>query len=92
MLITYCISSNDLAGQDIHAHRNDPQSAVAEVRAWLRTVSGRKAIPGGREIWRRYTVFQQDLPEICRSMKIAANELTFVDLVTAIRVWLRANP
>ena len=83
---------SDLAGQDIHAHRDDPRTAVSEVRGWLRTASGRAAIPGGEEIWRRYAVFRQDLPEICRGMKIEPEELTFVDLVTAVRVWLRGNP
>ncbi|MBI3665457.1 MAG: hypothetical protein HY236_04405 [Acidobacteria bacterium] len=83
---------SDLAGQDIHAHQNDPRMAMSVVRSWLRTASSRATIPGGDEIWRRYSIFRQDLPEICRNMKIGLEELTFVDLVTAIRIWLRGNP
>ena len=79
---------SDLAGQDVHAHHGDPRTAVAEVRSWLRSAAGRQEMAGGEEIWRRYLLFQRDLPEICKGMKLRPNELTFRDLVTAIRSWL----
>lgn len=41
---------SDLAGQDILAHENNPELAIALVRDWLRTESKRTGIPGGEAI------------------------------------------
>ncbi len=83
---------SDIAGQDIHSHRNDPREAVVAVRNWLRTASGRAAIPGGAETWRRYTRFLAELPRICRRMRVSTAELVFADYYGAVREWLDDNP
>jgi hypothetical protein len=83
---------SDVAGQDAHAHHNDPKTAVAEVRGWLRTASGQTTIPGGEEIWSRYLRFQQQLPEIGREMKVRTEEMTFTEFSHAVDGWLRENP
>jgi hypothetical protein len=83
---------SDVAGQDAHAHHNDPKTAVAEVRAWLRTVLGGTTIPGGEEIWDRYVRFQLQLPEIGRRMNVRTEEMTFVEFCEALYHWLVENP
>ena len=83
---------SDLAGQDIHAHNNNPRVAVVEVRNWLRTVARRAGVPGGQQIWRRYQLFRQDLPIMCDELKMEAQNLTFMDYAETVLLWLRQNP
>jgi hypothetical protein len=83
---------SDIAGQDIADHGNDPQRAIARVRDWLRSESGRQDVPGPQAIYGRYSKFRDDLPSICRSLNIEPDELTFADFAFAITSWLAANP
>jgi len=83
---------SDLAGQDVHAHHNDPRIAVIEVRNWLRTAAPRLDLRGGEQTWRRYQVFRKELPQICSAMGLTVEGMTFVDLLAAVSLWLRRNP
>jgi len=82
---------SDIAGQDIFAHDNDPKKAIEKVRNWLRTVSKRTNIPGGSKICERYTLFEKDLPNICKELNIQIRELTFVDFIYIIIEWLKPH-
>lgn len=79
---------SDLGGQDIHQHNNDPKTAVTRVRDWLRTESGLNDVPSGSAIFARYERFRDDLPDICASLKLDANHLTFADFSYTIARWL----
>ena len=70
---------SDIAGHDIRAHSNQPEQAINHVRNWLNSASGRKTIPGGGEILRRFTTFETDLPDMCEAVPIELNELTYND-------------
>ena len=83
---------SDIAGQDIHDHRNDPRVAVTRVRDWLRTESGRESIPGGAEIYRRYERYRSELPKICAKLKLDFERLPFVDFSYTIADWLETSP
>jgi len=82
---------SDIAGQDIFAHDNDPKKAIEKVRNWLRTASKRTNIPGGSKIYERYTLFEKDLPDICKELNIQIREFTFVDFTYVIIEWLRLH-
>jgi len=82
---------SDLGGQDILQHNNTPQIAVARVRDWLRTESGKNDIPGGGVIYGRYEVFRRDLPKICSELKLDLAELTFLDFSYTVGMWLEEN-
>jgi len=79
---------SDLGGHDIKVHDNDPDTAIAKIRAWLSTASGRKSIPGGRAIARRYHEFEADLPGICVELEIDRDELTYNDYTNIVFEWL----
>jgi hypothetical protein len=83
---------SDLSGQDIHQHGNNAKTAVARVRNWLRTESGRSGIPGGVAIYSRYEAFRADLPEICFELKLDVSDLTFADFSYTIARWLPVAP
>jgi len=82
---------SDLSGQDIHQHSNNPKTAVARVRNWLRTESGQSSIPGGPAIYARYEAFRSDLPDICTEMNLDVADLTFADFSYTIARWLQTH-
>lgn len=80
---------SDIAGHDIRSHEANPEEAIKRVRDWLNDASGRRTIPGGREIVRRFRAFEQDLPDMCAAVPIEADELTYNDYAQFIAEWLR---
>jgi hypothetical protein len=82
---------SDISGQDIRAHRSDPERAIREVRDWLRLASKRTTLPGGSEIIAHYHRFQNDLPDMCAFVGLELDRLTFLDLSKMITDWLRTN-
>ncbi len=82
---------SDMSGQDIRAHRNDPEQAVFTVRNWLRDSSGRHTIPGGDVIQHRYKAFRIDLPKLCTELHLDRNALTFNDYAVIVSRWLDSS-
>jgi hypothetical protein len=74
---------SDIAGQDVHAHGNDPAEAISVIRNWLRTYSA-ASIPSGSVILDRYQAFQSEMPAMCMDFRLAVNELIFNDYARAI--------
>ncbi len=85
----YQVFMSDIAGQDVRSHENKPDTAIKIIRDWLNTASGRKTIPGGGQIQRRYKRFQKDLPAMCKQVPIRVDELTYNDYTNFISDWLR---
>lgn len=79
---------SDISGQDVHAHARKVRSVVRIVRNWLSDSSGRKTVPGGSEIYRRYQRFLKDLPEICKESKWQKSQLTFNDYANIVSRWI----
>ena len=87
----YQIFISDIAGQDIHSHDNDVKTAIRELRTWLATASKRTRLPGGKDIFDRYSRFQADLPALCAELKLEPAEVTFKDLRLIVAAWLEQN-
>lgn len=81
---------SDIAGQDIQAHENDPQKAIRVTRNWLQNYS-KEILPSGSVIWKRYQLFQKELPLLCENLKLDVRELTFNDYVLLVSRWLKIN-
>jgi hypothetical protein len=47
---------------------------------------------GGTEIYRRYQLFEHDLPALCQKLRLERSELTFNDSASIIADWLLDNP
>lgn len=81
---------SDIAGQDIKAHENNPRAVIRVVRDWLRSYSP-ASIPSGSVIWSRYQLFENDLPLLCKELKLNPKELIFNDYVLLVSRWLKIN-
>lgn len=79
---------SDISGHDIRSHNNNPEDAISLVRNWLNASSGRRTIPGGREIVKRWQRFESDLPNMCATIPIDIDELTYNDYANFISEWL----
>ena len=82
---------SDIAGQDIRSHNSDAHQVIGLIRGWLSDSSGRRTIPGGRAISRRYETFLAALPRICLNAKLELGELTFNDFSVFASNWLIEN-
>lgn len=82
---------SDIAGHDPRAHSNNTEELIKHVRNWLNAASARKTIPGGRKILRRYQQFKTKLPEMCDSVPIEVEELTYNDYADFMQIWLKEN-
>jgi hypothetical protein len=88
---------SDISGQDIRAHRSDPERSIREVRDWLRLASKRTTLPGGSEIIAHYHRFHESTFFIERPagyvpfLGLEPDRLTFLDLSKMITDWLRTN-
>lgn len=75
---------SDIAGQDIHAHNDDPGKTIAAVTDWLRTTSGRVGLPGGHRVATEFIEFRVQLPIILKARHLDPDEVGFTDLVSII--------
>lgn len=82
---------SDIAGQDIEVHGDDVGRCIRVIRKWLNDASGRKTLPGGTKIYKRYELFKRDLPELCNELDIDVGELTFNDFANLVSEWLRTQ-
>lgn len=82
---------SDIAGQDIRAHGNSEQAAIAEVAAFLRSKSGRTTVPGGAAISAEYQEFRQSLPEALNGLQLLPEEMTFSDYLTLVVAFVTKN-
>jgi len=88
----YQIFCSDIGGQDISAHNNRVEDAIAAVRDWLRTARKDSAqIPGGRRIAERYLKFRRDLPRMCATAGLELRDIPFLDYRTMVTGWLEEN-
>jgi hypothetical protein len=82
---------SDIAGQDIAAHDGSPAQAIRLVRDWLSDAArSTRKIPGGAAMIRRYETFRNELPAMCMSQGLDADELTFNEYVLQAEEWLAA--
>src|SRR3984893_10790646 len=82
---------SDIAGQDIQVHSNSAKEAITVLRNWLRGASRSRVLPGGLEIYRRFHLFEHELPALCGEHRVQRDELTFNDSAAIIYDWLRTN-
>lgn len=83
---------SDIAGQDTHAHSDDPTTAIDIVRNWLSSDT-KRSIPGGEHIVQRYSTFCSELPLLCQVLKLDPAKLGYNDFVRNLVIpWLKRNP
>lgn len=78
---------SDINGQDIKAHRLQEERVIQHVRDFLAT-SSRTHLAGANYLTKQFKLFKDRLPEICRKLKWTVEQLTFIDYVNCVTIWL----
>ena len=81
---------SDIAGQDIKAHGNSPNTVIGQVRNWLMGASKRKSVPGPQTIRKHFSNFSAVLPAYCDRLGLDRNDILFPEYVTMIEEWLKS--
>ncbi len=79
---------SDIAGQDIKAHGNSPETVIRVVRDWLRDAAGHGSMPGGSHLWARYQKFTTGLADMCARVQLTPEHLTFTDFYQLVLEWI----
>ena len=83
---------SDIAGQDIREHGDDPERAIAQLRAWLAALPRKELLPGGAAIAGRYRECRSELPDILAAMGVRPQEMVFADYSNIVSTWLSERP
>lgn len=82
---------SDIAGQDIKAHHGKPEMLVGIIRDWLNTRLGsQQVLPGKAALLKQYRLFQKKLPMMLKNLELKESEVSFVDWLKLIGLWLEA--
>lgn len=86
-------SASDIAGMEVAPHGGDPNRVVGVIRGWFARFAlfSEAALPGPQSIVSDFARFEADLPELCRSQRVAVTELTPVERIRLASAWLRAT-
>lgn len=86
---------SDIAGQDIHSHKNQPNEAIRVVRNWLQqhVRHGRSSspLPSGKIIVERYERFRSELAAFAERARLDSSRLTYADYSWLVKAWLESN-
>lgn len=80
---------SDISGNDIKAHKNEPEQMIKVVRDWFKP--NNPNIPRHKEIWLAYNEFEFEYEEILKSEGYDPqdiNALTFCDIIENIKAWI----
>jgi hypothetical protein len=81
---------SDISGNDIKAHKNDPEKIIKVVRDWFKAIDNNT--PRHKEIWLSYNEFEFDYEEILKDEGYDPKdiyELTFSDIIENMQAWIR---
>lgn len=83
---------SDIAGQDIHAHKNTEKRIIQIIRNWLRARTT-ESIPSHTTMIKHYRRFKRALPIFCETLPIPLDSktLTYNDYIFVAGEWLRIN-
>lgn len=81
---------SDLSGNDIRAHRNEPETLIRELRNWLLVASGRE-LPSGGRIWEDFSQSQMHLKKFLQELGYSEKDLQSLEMTEYIsftKKWL----
>lgn len=80
---------SDISGNDIKAHKNEPEQIVKVVRDWFRAIN--PDTPRHKEIWLAFNEFEFDYEKILLEEEYDPkdiNSLTFSDIIENMTAWV----
>jgi len=85
---------SDIAGNDIKAHHDDPQTLVRHVRDWILEDTGRRILSTTR-IWQRYSEFYGRFEETLKEEGYSdtdIEDISVLEFIEPAKSWALSNP
>ena len=82
---------SDISGQDIKSHNNDPAKVIENVRNWLNSLDLNSSIPGATAIKKKYSDYNDDLPELLQKNHLTLGDAQYVDRTLIMSEWISQN-
>lgn len=82
---------SDISGNDIKAHKNDPEQIIKVVRDWFKPINSN--IPRHREIWLAFNEFEFDYEDLLTEDGYDPKDisaLTFCDIIEITNTWIKS--
>ena len=82
---------SDISGNDIKAHKNNPEKIIKVVRDWFKPTNN--DIPRHKEMWLAFNEFEFDYEDILKEEGYNPKdiyELTFSDVIEYMTNWITA--
>lgn len=79
---------SDISGNDIKAHKNEPELIIKTVRDWFKIT--KPEIPWYKEIWLAYSEFEYDYEDILHKGGYNRKDIhsfTFSDIIEYMTIW-----
>ena len=89
----YQAAISDLSGSDIAVHNNKPAGVVTEVRNWLNSEAGLRAV-GPAQIWGRFIDFMTDNFNLLKARGFSDHDIRRLpvnELISCMKDWLNEN-
>lgn len=80
---------SDIAGQDIKAHGNQPETLIKSLRNALNAANLNGHIAGATAIIESYNQFQAKLPDLMKELHLQDEDVTYADKTQMIEQWLK---
>lgn len=80
---------SDIAGQDIKAHGNQPETLIKSLRDALNAANLNGHIAGATAIIESYNQFQAKLPDLMKELHLQGDDVTYADKTQMIEQWLK---
>src|SRR5690554_4287898 len=80
---------SDISGNDIKAHKDDPEQIIKAVRDWFKVLL--QDVPWYKTIWLAFAEFETDFEQILVANNYDPkdiNSLTFSDIIENMTVWI----
>ncbi len=80
---------SDISGNDIKAHKDEPEEIIKAVRDWFKVLL--QDVPWYKTIWLAYAEFETDFEQILVANDYDPkdiNSLTFSDIIESMTVWI----
>lgn len=81
---------SDIAGNDIKAHKEEPEFIIKAVRDWFKVI--KITVPYYKKIWFAYLEFETDFEQILSINQYDPkdiNSLTFSDIIENMTAWIK---
>lgn len=86
---------SDISGNDIKAHKSEPQTLVRQIRNWVYETTNRRGLLSGTRLWQRLNEFYAHFETAMKELNFGTadiEEMPDMEFIELITDWIKSNP